>query len=506
MNDESRPRPAIPVRLLLTALIALGIAAGFSAVLFVTDTALSIYERLADAPRLLAWTLGLALGGLAGAGIWLAWRIWRGPPRTPSANRTAAPGRDRIEARVAALEARAAGAEARAELIELDRRSAAGEVHVALFGEISAGKSSLMRALGGGDAAIDVRGGTTRTIAHARTQLPDGRELVLADMPGLAEPGAGALAAAARAETTRAHAVIYVCEGDLTRVQHAELTRLIALGKPLVLALNKTDRYRPEELRTLLNALQQRYGADALVLPVVAGGSETSLRRLPDGREERVERERAPRLAALLEGIGRITAAGFAALEPARQRAVLSELQTSIANDERELAASDAEACVARYTRRAVIGALAAVAPGTDLVIQGALASAMLRELTQLHGLGLKDLDLDAFVARAGSTVRTTTSITLAIAGNALKAFPGFGTLGGGLLHALAYGMIFDALGRAVATTLADRRALDVEAALTRFEGDLARPEPTRLLRLARETVALLGRDMSESNAKETKA
>ena len=41
-----------------------------------------------------------------------------------------------------------------------------------------------------------------------------------------------------------------------------------------------------------------------------------------------------------------------------------------------------------------------------------------------------------------------------ALAGNGFKAFPGVGTVTGGLMHAVAYGMIFDTLGRSVARTL----------------------------------------------------
>ena len=185
-------------------------------------------------------------------------------------------------------------------------------------------------------------------------------------------------------------------------------------------------------------------------------------------------------------------------IEAARQSSfeALADDVRKLAAEAREAAlrAADAEAAVRKYTRRAVVGALAAVAPGTDLVIQGALATALLRELTALYGLGLRDVDLDRFVERAGGTVRTATSVTLAIAGNALKAFPGLGTLGGGLVHAVAYGLVFDSLGRAVAATLAERGALDANAALARLDQDLVQaPEPARLgalLRLARDAAS----------------
>jgi hypothetical protein len=70
----------------------------------------------------------------------------------------------------------------------------------------------------------------------------------------------------------------------------------------------------------------------------------------------------------------------------------------------------------------------------------------------------------------AGGKVKKMTAITLAITGNALKAFPGVGTLTGGLIHAVAYGMIFDSLGRAAAETLASRGELRPYPAAKTFE------------------------------------
>jgi len=45
--------------------------------------------------------------------------------------------------------------------------------------------------------------------------------------------------------------------------------------------------------------------------------------------------------------------------------------------------------------------------------------------------------------------------LLLAISGNGFKAFPGIGTVAGGLMHAVAYGLIFDSMGKAVSMTLA---------------------------------------------------
>src|SRR5690606_17908707 len=143
-------------------------------------------------------------------------------------------------------------------------------------------------------------------------------------------------------------------------------------------------------------------------------------------------RERVPEVDSLLDELERVTSVGVAALEPAREAAVLASVDQRSHALARLVAARESEATVFRYTRRAVIGALAAVAPGTDILIQGALATAMVRELARIHGVPVRELDVESLLTRLGLSVRNTTAIVLAIAGNALKAFPGLGTLGGG--------------------------------------------------------------------------
>ncbi len=98
----------------------------------------------------------------------------------------------------------------------------------------------------------------------------------------------------------------------------------------------------------------------------------------------------------------------------------------------------------------------------------------------------MRELDVEALLSRVGLTVRNTTAIVLAIAGNALKAFPGVGTLGGGVLHAIAYGLVFDSLGNALAATLAEHATLDAADVETRVRALLAEPARERVERVAR--------------------
>lgn len=486
------PQPRLPLRLIFVAAIAIGAALLLGLVVATLNSLLEFYQRLSELPIWLRLPLiAAAAAALAGL-VWLLWRAAR--PSARAGHATAAPvSRDEVETRIDALRQRKAETAAlEAELTELDQRRSSGEVYVALFGEISTGKSSLIRALAPqASTDIDVRGGTTRSVGHHHGRLPDGRELVLADVPGSGEVDGRVREQIARDEALRAHAVVYVSASDLTRAQDAELSWLADFGKPLVLALNKTDLYDEAERGALLRTFESRYGDRArAIVAISAGGSERYERTLADGRRERVERERAPEIAPLLDALTALVRPGADALEPARQAAVLAEVGRRSDALARDVAARESADVVAKYTRRAIVGALAAVAPGSDILIQGALGTALVRELARIHGVAVRELDVEALLSRVGLTVRNTTAIVLAIAGNALKAFPGLGTLGGGALHAVAYGLVFDSLGNALAATLAERSALDAADVETRVRALLAEPARERVERLARAAIA----------------
>ncbi len=487
--NRGMPQPRLPLRLVFLAALAIGAVLALGFVVATLNNLLEFYQRIAALPLWLRAPLVVA-GALLLAGIaWALWKLAR-PARTRSLASAPAPvSRDEVDTRVAALRERHVDTAAlEAELTELDRRRDSGEFYVALFGEISTGKSSAIRALAPQAAPdVDVRGGTTRHVEHHRGLLRGGRELILADVPGSGEVDGLAREQLARDEALRAHAVVYLTDADLTRAQDAEIRWLAAFGKPTVLALNKADWYDAAERAALLERFRARYAKTLrAIVAISAGGSERHERVLADGRRERVERERLPDVDALTDALARISAAGTGALEAGREAAVLAEVGRRGDALARETAARESAESIAKYTRRAVVGALAAVAPGTDLLIQGALATGLVRELARIHGVAVREIDVEALLSRVGLTVRNTSALVLAIAGNALKAFPGLGTLGGGVLHAIAYGLVFDSLGRALADALAAHAALDAADIETRLRALLAEPARERVERVAR--------------------
>lgn len=473
------------MRLTAVLLIGLLLAGILMLVLFATQSALVVWERLGQAPSWVAATWLAVVLLIAGAGLLLAWRLLFGARRRR--RRKAEPlTRETLEQRIERNRAQGLNVQqALDELHERREREQSRSIHIAFFGEVSAGKSTLIHALApGARAESDARAGTTRSVSHYDWHTRADDRLVLTDAPGLDEADGG-LDAAARDEARRAHVVVYVVDGDLTASQYGELDALLSLGKPTVVALNKSDRYEEGELAAVRARLERRLDGRAPLVPVIAGGRETVVRKR--GAEEATgTRERPAQVTELAEVLQRELDRNPDMLARLRDSAVFQLAGEKLDAEERRHRERESERIIRRYSRRAVVGALASVTPGSDLVIQGALGTAMLRELAKLYDVSVRDLDLDRFLELAGGKVRKTTALLLAVAGNACKAFPGLGTVTGGLMHAVAYGMIFESLGHAAARTLATRGELRPLPAAQSFEDSLSEHLPTRARRLAR--------------------
>lgn len=438
-------------------------------VLLASETALTVWHYLKQAPLWVQVGYGLVLAGLPLLTLVLFWN-WLRPVRKPKqpAERAELSAEALQQDLVMSARDGIDVSEALEELHEQRRRRGSGEIYIAVFGEVSSGKSSLVRALlPEAEAASDPRAGTTLTINHYAWEAPSGDRVVIADLPGFnLEDDREAIE-----ETRRAHLVIFLCDGDLTATQAEQVRFLHDLEKPLLLALNKSDRYTRQELDTVLKALRDKTGLHAEnVVAIQSGGREEIIRLLGEGIEHRETRERAAEISALRDAVQRHLDHDPELMESLRETAVLmlaSEKLEAARDRHRE---EKSDELISRYSRRAVIGALAAVAPGSDLVIQGVLATKLVRELSRLYDVPVKEIEIESFLQLAGGKIKNMTALTLAIAGNALKAFPGLGTISGGVVHAVAYGMIFDSLGRAAAQTMASRGELRAYPAAEAFE------------------------------------
>jgi hypothetical protein len=166
--------------LLVVAMLALFLA------LVATDTALSVWQRLNAAPLWLQLSYLLVLAAVSTASTALAWKWLRpaGKPARKSRSKNISP--DSLQEEL--LESAQAGVDVSAALEEIReqrRRKQAAEVHIAVYGEVSTGKSSLVNALlPGAQVESDARAGTTVEIKHYRWASSSGDSVLITDLPG----------------------------------------------------------------------------------------------------------------------------------------------------------------------------------------------------------------------------------------------------------------------------------------------------------------------------------
>ena len=201
-----------------------------------------------------------------------------------------------------------------------------GYLHIAAFGRVSTGKSSLLNALIGEQrfAVSPLHGETKRSSMQEWSEV-EAAGVYLIDTPGLDEAGGEDREAMAKEVAHRSDLVIYVIDGDITDTELIALRTLLEQGRPVVVALNKSDLYTTADLDALIATVRSK--AEGLVQPddVLAVAAQPRPQQVvevdDDGNESSTTRERAPevdelrlRLWEIFENEGKTLAALNASL------------------------------------------------------------------------------------------------------------------------------------------------------------------------------------------------
>ncbi|MCB1817772.1 MAG: GTP-binding protein, partial [Gammaproteobacteria bacterium] len=196
-----------------------------------------------------------------------------------------------------------------------------GHIHIAVFGRVSVGKSALVNALLGEQRfSTSPLHGETRTIQSGQWHEFHDGNVYLIDTPGINEVDGEAREQLAREVAGRADLILFVVDSDLTQAELSALRVLAQQGRPLLLVLNKIDRYSPAEREQLREALLAHtaafISADRLVFTAAQPAPQWVVRIDEDGRETEEQRQRPPdvndlkaRLWQVLEQEGKTLAA-----------------------------------------------------------------------------------------------------------------------------------------------------------------------------------------------------
>lgn len=436
-------------------------------VLVLAEKLLAIWHYLQQAPLWLVFVYAALLLLVALLPLWLLLKFNRKPkPSTPQSqafqldeqglqqqiNQEQQRGVDTLTAEL--------------ELTELQQRRDSGLFYLTLFGHASSGKSSLIQALmPEKNIDTDVIKGTTIDIHKYQYG-----QLMLADVPGFDAVDQKALTQQAMEEAQRAHVVVFLLDGDLSRTEMNLFQALKAVNKPMVLALNKMDLYDEAQQQALTAAISEKTTAQFPVVCITTGGQEQIKVQQPDGIWTTQSRPRTSHIKPLIDAIKQVISGNETALHRFRDAGFLLLAGQKLNQASQAFNTQQAKDIIQNHTHKAIVGALASVAPGSDLVIQGTIGTQLVRALCQLYQVEVNQLQIDAVLKATGGKLKTSTSLILAISGNALKSFPGLGTAAGGIMHAVAYGLIFNSLGQAVHLSLQQHGQLDGDKTQQTFE------------------------------------
>ncbi|NIS91356.1 MAG: DUF697 domain-containing protein [Woeseiaceae bacterium] len=179
-----------------------------------------------------------------------------------------------------------------------------GHLHIAVFGRVSTGKSSLLNTLIGEEkfTVSPLHGETKKTSMEQWSEI-EAAGVFLIDTPGLDEAGGEAREEMAKEVANRSDLVIFVLDGDITDSELQSLRTLLSQGRPVVVTLNKSDLYTKNELNALLESIREKTRGLAHPDDVLAIAAQPRPQEVVEideqGNEVSTMRERLPDVAPL---------------------------------------------------------------------------------------------------------------------------------------------------------------------------------------------------------------
>jgi len=126
---------------------------------------------------------------------------------------------------------------------------------------------------------------------------------VLIDTPGIDELNGEAREELARSVASMSDIILMVCESDLTETEFKAVSKLANRNRPLLLVLNKSDRYSRQELQSLTAHIRDRckdFLEPGNIVTVCADPRPESVIKIDaEGKEQPGERPRSPDISQL---------------------------------------------------------------------------------------------------------------------------------------------------------------------------------------------------------------
>ena len=280
-----------------------------------------------------------------------------------------------------------------------------GHLHIAVFGRVSVGKSSVLNALLGKDVfSVSILHGETKTESIEQWQEVDAGGVYLIDTPGINEIDGGERERLAHEVANRSDLLLFVVDSDLTEVELAALKTVADTQRPIILVVNKSDQYNENEILELRTIIRQRVkgiiAAKNIVFTAALPAKQTVIMVDDQGNETESVRQRATdiinlksRLWEVVEAEGKTLSALNASLFAGN---ISEQLGEKILDARKDLGAETIHMyCVGK----GVAVALNPI-PVADLLAAAAIDVSLVIHLSKIYGLPMSK-------SEAGELIKT---------------------------------------------------------------------------------------------------
>lgn len=285
-----------------------------------------------------------------------------------------------------------------------------GELHVAVFGRVSVGKSALLNALiGQSRFDVGVLHGTTTTREATRWQRIGDSGVHLIDTPGINEIDGAERERLARHVAARSDLVIFVVDADLTASEAQALAELNATQRPLLLVLNKMDRYLRAEREALLERL--RAHCQGMLRPdqVIACSALPAPRRVirvaADGAETESMETPAADVAALRTRIFEVLASEGKTLAALNAGLFAGRLSDEVGRRLTEVRSDVADRLIRNYALGKGVAVGLNPLPLADLAAAVGLDIALVTHLGHVYGLPFTKVEAGELVLKIAAQI-----------------------------------------------------------------------------------------------------
>lgn len=280
-----------------------------------------------------------------------------------------------------------------------------GHFHIAVFGRVSVGKSSLLNAMVGQTVFnVSVLHGETRKVSMQQWEEYSDGGIFLIDTPGINEIDGEAREKMAHDVANRTDLVLFVVDGDLTDVEFQALRTVCHPHRPTLLVVNKSDRYTENEQRQLRGVLRNRtkelIPSENLIFTTAQASRQAVVYVDESGEEHEGVRERPVNIIALktrlwdiIEGEGKTLTALNASL-------FASNLSNQVGKRILTIKRDIGDATIRLYCLGKGVAVAMNPVPVADLLAAAVIDAGMIVHLSKLYGLPISRNE-------AGDLIRT---------------------------------------------------------------------------------------------------